>query len=190
MKIIKGLGLPYMGSKRKIAPEIVDFMLKENPNATTFVDLFGGGAAISLNLIQRPQIKQVFYNEFNTGVVRLLEDIRDNGITDKYFQWISRETFMENKNKDTWLGGLCKVVWSFGNNQKDYLFAKDIEEDKRLLHHIVVNECEESLKAFNKKHNIKLSIKNENSMFDETMTQRRLRVMGYIKKEAYRCDLQ
>ena len=46
------LGIPYMGSKRKIAKELMDYMLANTPNATAFYDLFGGGAAMSLtNLI-------------------------------------------------------------------------------------------------------------------------------------------
>ena len=42
------LGIPYMGSKRKIAKELMDYMLANTPNATAFYDLFGGGGAISL----------------------------------------------------------------------------------------------------------------------------------------------
>ena len=36
-------------------------MLKENPNAKYFYDLFGGGGAMSFDALQRPQLKQVFY---------------------------------------------------------------------------------------------------------------------------------
>ena len=45
--IIKNLGLPYMGSKRKIAPKIVDFILDQNPDCKYIYDLFGGGGAVS-----------------------------------------------------------------------------------------------------------------------------------------------
>jgi len=37
------LGIPYMGSKRKIARPIMDYILKQNQNATIFYDVFGGG---------------------------------------------------------------------------------------------------------------------------------------------------
>jgi len=43
MPYISGLGIPYMGSKRKLAPKIVDFILAENPQAKYVFDLFGGG---------------------------------------------------------------------------------------------------------------------------------------------------
>lgn len=128
------LGMPYMGSKRKLASKIVDKILQDNPNTKYVYDLFGGGGAISFEFLQRPQIERVVYNELNTGVVALLKDIKENGITEKYYQWIDRETFIKHKGDDDWFGGLCKVVWSFGNNQKGYLFGKPIEELKREAH--------------------------------------------------------
>ena len=138
MKPLK-LGMPYMGSKRAIAQKIVDRILIENPNTKYVYDLFGGGGAISFEFLQRLQIKKVVYNELNTGVVELLNDIKENGITEKYFQWIDRQTFLENKDKDTWLGGFCKVVWSFGNNQRNYLFGKNNEDIKREAHFYLLN---------------------------------------------------
>lgn len=191
LRRIPKLGMPYMGAKRKLSKPLVDFMLKENPNAKYFYDLFGGGGSMSFEAIQRPQIKQVFYNEFNTGVVELLKDVLKNGIDEKYYKWIDRETFNENKNGDDWLGGFCKVCWSFGNNQRNYIFSKEIEEDKRLLHEIVVNNCKKSLKIFNKKFKTNLELENKKSLFDEeTITQKRLRVMGILKQENKRFDLQ
>jgi site-specific DNA-adenine methylase len=174
-----GLGMPYMGSKRKLAKPIIDFILKENPNAKYFYDLFGGGGAITFEALQRPQLKEVHYNELNAGVVALLKDVLENGVTEKYYKWIDRETFNRNKNKDTWFGGLCKVIWSFGNSQKGYLFSKNIEDDKRLLHEIVVNKCEKSLKIFNKKHKANLKLLEK----DKTINERRLRIQRQIKSK-------
>ena len=39
------LGIPYMGSKRKLAKEIVDYILLNNPNTKYVYDIFGGGGA-------------------------------------------------------------------------------------------------------------------------------------------------
>lgn len=123
-----------MGSKRKLAPSIVDFIIRQNCGVKYIYDLFGGGGAVSFMALQYPQIKTVFYNELNTGVCELLRKIQKEGVTDEFYQWIDRETFNANKNKGDWFGGLCKVIWSFGNNQRDYLFGKDIEEIKREAH--------------------------------------------------------
>ena len=175
---IRKLGLPYMGSKRKLSKTLVDFMLQENPNAIYFYDCFGGGGAMSFEAIQRQQVSKVYYNEFNTGVVELLRKIRKDGVTDEFYQWVDRETFKKHKDGDTWFSGLVATCWSFGNNQKSYLFGKEIEEDKRLLHKVVVNRCEKSLKEFNDK--FELNIKMNVGMFDENMTQRRIRILNTV----------
>ncbi len=142
---IDGLGLPYMGSKRRLSKKIVDEILEANPNTKYVYDIFGGGGAISFEFIQRKKIKKVFYNELNTGVVELLKKIKTDGMTKEFYNFIDRETFIKHKDADCWYGGLCKVVWSFGNNQKGYLFGKDVEEIKRLGHEVAVNKCEHSL---------------------------------------------
>jgi site-specific DNA-adenine methylase len=123
-----------MGSKRKIAPKIMDYICAQNPNAKYFYDLFGGGGATSFEALQRPQFKKVIYNELNTGVVELLKKIRAEGVTDDFYQWVSREKFEAHKNDSDWFGGLCKTCWSFGNNQKSYLFGKDVEPIKKAAH--------------------------------------------------------
>jgi len=176
-----------MGNKRNLAKPIINFIIKENPNVKYIYDLFGGGGSISFEAMQRPEIKQVYYNEMNTGVVNLLKDIRDNGITEKYYQWIDRETFHKHKNDSDWFGGLCKVIWSFGNNQKSYLFSKENEINKKLLHNVIVNECIKSLDEFNKKFNIDLVI---NFSPLEGINDRRLKFMQQVKAFRGRVDLE
>ena len=134
----KKLGLPYMGSKRRLSKEIVDHILTAHPNTKYVWDLFGGGGAISFEFLQRPQIERVVYNELNTGVVELLRKIQTDGITPEFYQWVDRDTFNKHKNDDDWFGGLCKVVWSFGNNQEAYMFGKHIEQYKKEFHELVV----------------------------------------------------
>ena len=51
MSYLKGLGLPYMGSKRKLAKQIVDKILVDNPNTKYFYDLFGGGASVTFEAL-------------------------------------------------------------------------------------------------------------------------------------------
>ena len=135
----KKLGIGYMGSKRKLSGEIVDHILTARPNTKYVWDLFGGGGAISFEFLQRPQIERVVYNELNTGVVELLRKIQKDGITPEFYQWVDRDTFNKHKNDDDWFGGLCKVVWSFGNDQKNYMFGKHIEQYKKEFHELVVD---------------------------------------------------
>jgi site-specific DNA-adenine methylase len=136
------LGMPYMGGKRKLSKPIIDYIIAHNPKAKYFYDLFGGGGAVSFEALQRSQFKEVNYNELNTGIVELLKKIRNEGVTEEFYQWVSRETFNKHKNDNDWFGGLLKTCWSFGNNQKDYLFGKDIEQYKKNFHLAVVNNID------------------------------------------------
>ena len=85
----KELGLPYMGSKRKIAKPIIDYILAHNPNAKYVYDLFGGGGAMSFEFLQRKQIKKVVYNELNTGVCELLRKIQVDGVTEDFYSYLN-----------------------------------------------------------------------------------------------------
>jgi len=46
--------------------------------------------------------------------------------------WISRDEFFARQEP------LIKIIWSFGNNGRTYLFGKDIEPYKRSMHNAVV----------------------------------------------------
>ena len=60
----------------------------------------------------------------------------------KKYDWISREHFTEVKENPErfpdWYVGYVLNVWSFGYNQSDYLYAKDLEEDKKAVHYALV----------------------------------------------------
>lgn len=173
------IGIPYMGSKRKLSKKILDYIVAHNPNATHFYDLFGGGGAISFEVLKRKQFKTVFYNDFNTGVVEFLKEIIKNGVTYKYYNWIDKFTFDKHKSDNDWFGGFVKTCWSFGNDQKSYLYGKNIEEPKRRMHEIVVNCCNESLNWFNNTYSTEIS----NLIFNlKTIEERRLYLKNYCIK--------
>ena len=142
---LEGSGIPYMGGKRKLSSKIIDFIITKNPNTEYFYDLFGGGGAITFTALQHYKIKKVFYNELNEGIFNLIKDIRDNGVRPEYFEWVDRETFHKYKDLTCWKAGLIKTCWSFGGNQKSYLFSEKNESLKRPLHEIVVNKCNKSI---------------------------------------------
>jgi site-specific DNA-adenine methylase len=128
MKYQPKIGIPYMGSKRKIANKIVNFIIDQHQEINNFYDVFGGGGAISFEALQKHQIKSVHYNDLNSGVVNLLRKIQKDGVTEEFYEWVSREEFNKFKNGDSWRNGLIKTCWSFGNNQADYLYGKEKEE--------------------------------------------------------------
>lgn len=182
------IGIPYMGSKRKISKKIVDFIIANNPNAKYFYDLFGGGGAISFSALKRKKFKSVHYNEVNTGVVELLKKIRTDGVTDEFYKWVDKETFNKHKYDEDWFGGLVATCWSFGNNaSKGYLFSKENEDLKRPLHEIIVNKCEQSVQEFYEISGLKIE---PHLLQKSKIKDRRLDVMNFVKKSIGRTDLQ
>ena len=127
-----------MGSKRKIAPALIRYMASSNPDKRVFVDLFGGGGAMSFAALESGFFDSVHYNEINTAVVNLLRKIQTDGVTEEFYQWISRERFFELIGGSDWLAGLAQTCWSFGNNQRSYLYGREIEADKKRLHDEIV----------------------------------------------------
>jgi len=183
------LGIPYMGSKRKLSKKIIDYILIHNPNCKYFYDLFGGGGAISFEALQRKQIQKVYYNELNTGVVNLLKKIQKDGFTDDFLKWVSREDFKKHVNDDDWRAGLIKTCWSFGNNaNKGYLFSEENEKIKHILHEIIVNDSDYHIDLFDKDYGIKIDTSKLEKQYSK---EKRLKIMSFLKKEIKgRLDLQ
>ncbi len=125
-------GMPYMGSKGKIA----DWVIDQLPSGKRLVDLFSGGGAISHCAKLSGKWDTVLYNELNPLVCEVLQDAMDGKYSYDVFkpEWVSREAFMAKR--DTC--GYVRYIWSFGNNGSGYLFGKDIEEYKRMFHQMVV----------------------------------------------------
>jgi len=80
--------------------------------------------------------ENIYFNEIEKLTCDLIKDAIAGKYNYKVFQpkWIDRETFFRDKD----ICGYTKTVWSFGNNQKDYLYGKDIEADKKSIHNAVV----------------------------------------------------
>lgn len=54
-----------------------------------------------------------------------------NGKYNDESRWISREDFIRLKDTDPYVA----VVWSFGNNLRDYLYSREIEPLKKAIHY-------------------------------------------------------
>lgn len=150
---LKGLAIPYMGSKRKLAYDILSFIQRKHPEATTIHDIFGGGGAISFTALQLDQFTHVRYNELDPRIFALVEYVKnvpqhrkDNPelytmgqiYEDKFYGWVSRESFNTDKQRMDWYGGYLQSVWSFGNKGSSYLFGKELEHTKYLGHMVAV----------------------------------------------------
>lgn len=122
-------GLPYMGSKNRIANWVCDIL----PNANTLYDLFVGGGAIthyaSLNL----KYNNYIVNDLNSLCIKSLK-MAFNGEFKNEKRWISREDFFKLKDIDYYVA----CCFSFGNDFKNYAYSKDIEQFKKAMHYSVV----------------------------------------------------
>lgn len=129
--------MPYMGSKQKLVDKIIPLILSRHKGATDFYDLFGGGGSVSFYVLDRYPHLKTHYNELNTAIVELLRHIQKNGEIPTVF--VPREIFSQKINKNDWFAGFLQCCWTFGNNQRSYLFGSEIEEFKKKYHETVQN---------------------------------------------------
>ena len=128
----KIFGVPYMGSKTKIALDI----LKHLPKGNRFVDLFGGGFAMSHAALLTNRYNYILYNDINPLITNLVKRAINGDFNYNVFKpyWVSREDFFKYKEQD----GYIKYCWSFGSDGKTYIFGKHIEPIKHALHDLIV----------------------------------------------------
>lgn len=135
-------GISYMGSKSAIAKNIVDLL----PAGNRFVDLFGGGFAIShyvlVHHIYNNQLSffgkkwnKLLYNDFNPLIVDVVKRAINGDFNYNKFKpkFIWKQDFERFKDKD----GYIKSVWSFGNNGRDYMYSDEIVKYKYACHQAI-----------------------------------------------------
>lgn len=134
-------GLPYKGSKNSIAKWIVDNL----PKADVFCDLFFGGGAITHRALLSGKYKKFIANDIDARLPKLFfECARGEHTIERHPEWISRQEFNEKKDSDAYIA----LVWSFGNNGKDYIYGADLEDFKRDYHIAVFQDKPEILKKW------------------------------------------
>lgn len=163
-------GLPYMGSKNKIAEWIMSYL----PDADNFYDLFCGGCAITHCAMVTKPYKDFYINDINGEMPNAFIDcIKGKYLNDK--RWISHEEFDALKGKGDMLVDLC---FSFGNNwRKGYAYSREIEPFKRALHHaIVLHDYEPMIKEYgvdlSALDNVELNAKDRYLVARELVPQR------------------
>lgn len=119
-------GLPYKGSKNKLAERIVRLL----PRADHLIDLFCGGCAVTHAALIMGKYKHCHINDVNWMCPQLFTDALAGRYNDET-RWISREDFERLKGTDPYVA----VVWSFGNNLRDYLYSREIEPLKKAIHY-------------------------------------------------------
>lgn len=124
-------GLPYKGSKNKIAKQLIDFL----PSAENFYDVFAGGCAMTHAAMLLGKYQNFYINDIESDVTELFV----NAVNGKYrdeSRWISREDFFRLKDSDPYV----RYCFSFENDGRTYAYGQDIEPFKKAVHEMIFAE--------------------------------------------------
>ena len=156
-------GMPYMGSKSQIA----EWVIGKLPKADVFVEPFAGGGAITHAAMLSGKYKRIITNDITDSAFVFKDAIGGRFRDEK--RWISREDFNRFKDTDPYV----RLCFSFGNDQNNYCYGKNIEAYKRAFHYAVVFRDKEPF--------MKLGINIPNKAVEsENQTIRRLKVKSYL----------
>jgi site-specific DNA-adenine methylase len=187
---MENIRIPYKGGKQAIALKLIKEMQKYKPNAKYFIDLFGGGGSMSFTALQMGY--KVLYNENDTNLFNFVDYCLNKTTKGKYgifpdewYKFVSREEFFRQKELNTPFSEFCRIVYSFGNNRKAYLFNPELEKNKHLLHNAVVFNCQKSLDVINKIFDTKVKLSSA-----DNYNNRRLEIMRQVKIYGKRIELQ
>lgn len=167
-------GVPYKGSKNKIAKWVVDNL----PPATNFYDLFAGGCAVTHCAMLSEKYQNYYANDIWTAPKLFLDAI--NGKYANETRWISREEFFEKRLNDPYI----QFCWSFGNNGRNYMYSKEIETWKKALHYAQVFKDFSLLEEF--------GIKSDGSRKDikENHLEYKRKYIEWYAKNVWKSDIE
>ena len=125
-------GLPYVGSKSAIADKIIAVL----PAGERFIDLFGGGGAMTHAAAVSGKYGEVIYSDADPLACEYISRALRGDYSSERFtpRWISREEFFDKKDVDPYV----RYLWSFGNHGASYLYGRHIEGLKHKLFDWVV----------------------------------------------------
>ena len=127
--MVENYGLPYTGSKSRIAHWVIDNL----PSGRVLIDAFAGGCAITHRALLSQKWQTVIANDINGKYPQLFADAIHGRYRDEK-RWISRQDFERLKSKDAFVA----CCWSFGNDLQHYMYSQGIEPYKRALHYAIV----------------------------------------------------
>ena len=121
-------GLPYKGSKNRIAKKILDVL----PAAPVLYDVFCGGCAITHAAMLSGKYSRVVANDINGMIPHAFETAITGGFRNED-RWISRDDFQRLYKTDPYVA----ICFIFGNNLREYCYARELEPYKRALHYAI-----------------------------------------------------
>lgn len=181
-KIRKGkpVGLPYVGSKKKISKKIAQIIAQNFGTDKPVYDLFGGGGAVSLELMLNG-FKDVHYNELDKMTFEAFRtalydefDVRDLIATrDEFFK-------IRDSNHNGF-DELKLLVNSFGNDRKSYLYSKLMSDAKTDLAKKIVF-CENGWRQYKQTETYKRSEIERVQQIERIQQIEQIQQIGRIKQ--------
>ena len=121
-------GVPYQGSKNRIAKRLVDAL----PAAPVLYDVFCGGCAVTHAAMLSGKYQRFVINDRRGWLPDAFRKAIHGGYAHED-RWISREDFERLKSTDAY----AAMCFSFGNGCQSYMYARGLEPYKRALHHAI-----------------------------------------------------
>ena len=145
------IGLPYKGSKRKIAHHLLQTISDYAPQANIFYDCFGGGG--SMSLIAYFNGYHTIYNELSTQAFLYFDFLCSQAqnkkgkygiLPDEFYQFVDKETFNKCKQevasgKHSAYNSFVLYIYSFGNDCHSYFCDKEKEIFKKKGHYLMID---------------------------------------------------
>ena len=121
-------GLPYQGSKNRIAKRLVDAL----PPAPVLYDVFCGGCAVTHAAMLSGKYQRFVINDRRGWLPDAFRKAIHGGYAHED-RWISREEFERLRSTDAY----AAMCFSFGNDYRSYMYARPLERYKRALHYAI-----------------------------------------------------
>ena len=121
-------GLPYQGSKNRIAKRLVEAL----PAAPVLYDVFCGGCAVTHAAMLSGKYQHFVVNDCCGWLPDAFRKAINGGYAHED-RWISREDFERLKSIDAY----AAMCFSFGNDCRSYMYARGLEPYKRALHYAI-----------------------------------------------------
>ena len=121
-------GLPYQGSKNRIAKRLVDAL----PAAPVLYDVFCGGCAVTHAAMLSGKYSRFVVNDRRGWLPAAFQKAIHGGYAHED-RWISREDFKRLRSTDAY----AAMCFSFGNDYRSYMYARPLERYKRALHYAI-----------------------------------------------------
>lgn len=132
----KSWGMPWMGSKSDIAWKVVNAI----PKGETFVDLFFGGGAITHAAMVSKRWDNFIANDILGTPDIFIKAVR--GELKGYDRFVSRSEFKASDDI------VVKMLWSFGNCLRSYLWSPENERLKGIATQMLTAKTLESRRMY------------------------------------------